>query len=97
MGDRILLKLNEDNQIIAINRSGKGEAGESMEAHQTVTGGVERFDATSKTVVLKLKDGSTQSFKMKDVAAAKMGSVAPGISVKMEIDEESRIVDFERE
>ena len=97
VGDRILLKVDDENQIIAINRSGKGEAGESMKAHQTVTGGVERFDSANKTVVLKLKDGSTQSFKMKDAAAAKMGNIAPGTPVKMEIDEESRIMDFERE
>jgi hypothetical protein len=95
--DRIFLKMDDGNQIIAIDRSGKDETGKSMEAHQTVTGGVERFDPASATVVLKLKDGSTQSFKMKDAAAAKMGSVAPGTSVKMEIDEESRIMDFERE
>jgi hypothetical protein len=95
IGDRLVVEFDEGNQIVDIDRM-EGEMGEAGERHPVVTGEIVGFDRTKKEVTLKLKDGKSQSYQMKDAAATKMSGVKIGTVVLMELDEENNLVnDFD--
>ena len=68
LGERVLLDLDEGNQIIDINDLGA--------MHHLVRGEVADIDPVNRVVTLNLRDGTSRSYKMKDAVAAKMNLVA---------------------
>ena len=98
VGDRVSLELDEGNQIIDFDKvTGGAPSGMSAE-HHFVTGSVAGFDRTKKEVTLKMTDGKSRTFKLKDAAATKMANTKPGTKIKMEIDEENgEVMDFDRQ
>jgi Cu/Ag efflux protein CusF len=96
VGEHLVMELDEGNQIIDVDRVAEGEIGEMGKFHKTVAGEVVKIDPAKKRVTLKLKDGASRTYRMKDAAATKMGGVKAGTAVVMEIDEENHLVnDFD--
>jgi len=96
VGEYLVMELEEGNQIIDIDRVSESELGEMGKFHRTVAGEVVKVDPAKKRVTLKLKDGTSRSYRMKDAAATKMAGVKEGTAVVMEIDEENHLVnDFD--
>lgn len=91
-GDKVVLEMDEGNQIVDIHPEGmlssKGEHG-----HRSVTGTVEKFSQSDKTMKLKTKDGKTESFGVKDSALAKLGNLKEGTQITLEVDEQNRVMD----
>jgi hypothetical protein len=77
-GSRVLLEVDEGNQIIDVIDIG--------EKHQLVRGKVTEINQAKKSVTLKLKNGMTQSYKMKDALVGKMALIKPGTPVTLMID-----------
>jgi hypothetical protein len=82
-GDRVLLELDNGNQIIGIHDIG--------EKHQLVRGEVVGIDRDKKTVTLKLKNGTSQSYGMKEAMAGKMNNIAKGAVVTLMIDQRNNL------
>jgi len=82
-GDRVLLELDEGNQIIGIQNMG--------EKHQLVHGKVMGIDRDKKTVTLKFKDGTSQSYGMKEAMAGKMNNIEKGAVVTLMIDQHNNL------
>jgi hypothetical protein len=82
-GDRVLLELDEGNQIIGINNIG--------EKHQLVHGEVVGIDRNKKIVTLKLKNGTSQSYGMKEAMAGKMNNIEIGAAVTLMIDQHNNL------
>ncbi|MHB8483209.1 MAG: hypothetical protein ACYDBV_10850 [Nitrospiria bacterium] len=89
VGDRILLKIDEGNQIIDIEREENKKADQKIKEHPKITGEVAGVDIVKKEVTLKLKDGAVRSYKLKDAATTKMNNVKMGSMITMEVDEEN--------
>ncbi|MGB3940482.1 MAG: hypothetical protein WBK96_03195 [Candidatus Manganitrophaceae bacterium] len=81
-GDRVLLEFDEGNQIINIIDIG--------ERHQLVKGAVMSVDQVKQMITLKLKDGTSQSFKMKAAMAGKMNNIKTGADVTLMIDQHNK-------
>lgn len=95
-GDPVLVEFDEGNQIIDIEKVSPGEMKGHKDPHAVVTGTVTGFDRVKKTVSLKLPDGTTKTYELKDAAATKMSGVKTGTKVAMEIDEENNLaMDFD--
>jgi hypothetical protein len=77
-GERVLLELDEGNQIIDITDLG--------DMHRLVRGEVAKVDPIEKIVTLTLRDGTARSYRMKDAVAAKMNLVATGAVVVVMTD-----------
>jgi hypothetical protein len=77
-GERVLLELDEGNQIIDINDLGA--------MHHLVRGTVGSIDPINRIVTLTLRDGTSRSYRMKDAVAAKMNLVAAGADVTVMTD-----------
>jgi len=77
-GERVLLEVDEGNQIIDINDLGA--------MHHLVRGEVVSVDAVNRLVTLGLGDGTARTYRMKDAAAAKMSMVAAGTIVTIMTD-----------
>lgn len=77
-GDRVLLEMDEGNQIIGIHDIG--------EKHQLVRGEVTGIDQTKKILTLKLRNGTSQSYGMKEAMAGKMNNISAGAVVTLMID-----------
>ncbi len=77
-GERVLLELDEGNQIIDITDLGA--------MHRLVRGEVAGIDPINRIVTLTLRDGSSRSYRMKDAVAAKMNLVAAGAVVTVMTD-----------
>lgn len=80
-GDRILLEFDERNQIIdMIHIGGK---------HQLalIHGEVISVDSDKKVVTLKLKNGTSQFYKMKEEVAEKMTDIEKGTAVTVMVDQ----------
>lgn len=103
-GDRITVELDEGNEIADIHKEEKvaggdqdagseGKGGPSQNKHQSITGTIESFDAAQKKVTLKMEDGQSKSFELKNPAISKLTGVAPGTEVTLEIDEQNRVMD----
>ena len=82
-GDRVVLELDEGNQIIGINDIG--------EKHQLVRGEVVGIDRDKKTVTLKLNNGTSQSYGMKEAMAGKMNNIEKGAIVILMVDERNNL------
>ena len=82
-GDRVLLELDEGNQIIGIKNIG--------EKHQLVHGEVVGIDQSKKTITLKLKNGTSQSYGMKEAMAGKMNNIEKGAVVTLMIDQRNNL------
>jgi hypothetical protein len=82
-GDRVLLELDEGNQIIGINDIG--------EKHQLVHGEVVGIDRDKKIVTLKLKNGTSQSYGMKEAMAGKMNNIEKGAIVTLMVDQRNNL------
>lgn len=78
-GDRVLLEFDEGNEIINIIDIG--------EKHQLVKGAVMSVDQVKKVITLTLKDGTSESFKMKEAMAGKMNNIKAGANVVLIIDQ----------
>jgi len=78
VGDRVLLEFDEGNQIVDIIDIG--------EKHQLVKGEVVEVNQEKKIITLKLKDGKSQSYKMKEAMAGKMGNINKGAAVTLMVD-----------
>lgn len=104
-GDRITVELDEGNEIADIHKeekvakgdqdamSSEGKGGPSPEKHRSITGTIESFDAIRRKVTLKMEDGKSQSFELKNPAISKLTGVTPGTEVTLEIDEQNRVMD----
>jgi hypothetical protein len=98
VGDKVTLELDEGNQIIDINKEAGISPGGVSGEHRSISGTVVKFDRVKKEVTLKLKDGKTQTYSMKDPAAAKMNNVKNGTPITIYLDEENSLVmDFDRQ
>ena len=96
VGDKVTLELDEGNQIIDIDKATGGPPSGMSAEHRSVSGTVVKFDRVKKEVTLKLKDGKTQTFTMKDPAAGKMSTVKTGAPITIHLDEEnSMVMDFD--
>lgn len=82
-GDRVLLELDEGNQIIDIRDIG--------EKHQLVRGEVVGVDRDKKIVTLKLKNGTAQSYGMKEAMAGKMNNIEKGAMVTLMVDQHNKL------
>jgi len=82
-GDRVVLELDEGNQIIGINDIG--------EKHQLVRGEVVSINRDKKTVTLKLNNGISQSYGMKEAMAGKMNNIEKGAIVVLMVDEHNNL------
>lgn len=82
-GDRVLLELDSGNQIIGINDIG--------EKHLLVRGEVVGIDRDKKTVTLKLKNGTSQSYGMKEAMAGKMNNIEKGAMVTLMVDQRNNL------
>lgn len=78
-GDRVVLELDEGNQIIGINGIG--------ETHQLVRGEVVGIDQDKKIVTLKLTNGTSQTYGMKEALAGKMNNIEKGAMVMLMVDQ----------
>jgi hypothetical protein len=78
-GDRVLLELDEGNQIIGINNIG--------EKHQLVHGEIVGIDRNKKIITLKLENGTSQSYGMKEAMSGKMNNIEKGAVVTLMIDQ----------
>jgi hypothetical protein len=76
--DRVLLEVDAGNQIIGIHNMG--------DKHQLVRGEIVGLDQTKKTVTLKLQNGTSQSYGMKEAMAGKMNNIEKGAVVTLMID-----------
>lgn len=86
LGDRILLEFDEGNQIIdIINIGGK---------HQLalIHGEVVSVDSDKKVVTLKLKNGTSQFYKMKEEVAEKMTDIEKGTAITIMVDQQSHSI-----
>ena len=91
-GDRVRLELEEGNQIIDIDRVSDDDSLMHPEDHLTLTGEMLRFDPLKKMVTLKLNDGRSITYGMKDAAAIKMKMAKVGDIVEVQIDEENSLI-----
>lgn len=85
-GDRILLEFDEGNQIIdIINIGGK---------HQLalIHGEVVSVDSDKKVVTLKLKNGTSQFYKMKEEVAEKMTDIEKGTAITIMVDPQNHSI-----
>ena len=82
-GDRVLLEIDEGNQIIGINNIG--------EKHQLVHGEVVGIDRDKNIVTLDLKDGTSQSYGMKSAMAGKMNNILKGAIVTLMVDQRNNL------
>jgi len=82
-GDRVLLELDEGNQIIGINDIG--------EKHQLVRGEVVGIDRVRKIVTLKLENGTSQAYGMKEAMAGKMNNIEKGASIMLMVDQRNKL------
>ena len=82
-GDRVSLELDEGNQIIGVNDIG--------EKHQLARGEVVGIDRNKKIVTLKLKNGTSQSYGMKEAMAGKMNNIQKGAMVTLMVDQRNNL------
>lgn len=85
-GDRILLEFDEGNQIIdMIHIGGK---------HQLalIHGEVVSVDSDKKVVTLKLKNGTSQFYKMKEEVAEKMTHIEKGTAITVMVDPQNHSI-----
>lgn len=82
-GDRVVLELNEGNQIIGITDIG--------EKHQLVRGKVAAFDQNKEVITLTLKNGTSQSYGMKEAMAGKMNNIEKGTLVTLMVDQRNNL------
>jgi uncharacterized protein YuzE len=82
-GDRVLLELDEGNQIIGINDIG--------EKHQLVRGEVVGIDRDKKIITLKLKNGTSQAYGMKEAMAGKMNNIEKGAIIMLMVDQRNNL------
>lgn len=85
-GDRILLEFDEGNQIIdMIHIGGK---------HQLalIHGEVVSVDSDKKVVTLKLKNGTSQFYKMKEEVAEKMTDIKKGTAITVMVDQQNHSI-----
>jgi len=82
-GDRVLLELDEGNQIIDIRDIGV--------KHQLVRGEVVGIDRDKKIITLKLNNGASQSYGMKDAMAGKMNNIEKGAMVTLMVDQHNNL------
>lgn len=91
-GDKVVLEMDEGNQIVDIHREGsiitKGD-----HRHRSIAGTLKMFSRTDKKIIIESNDGETESFLVKDSAASKLGSIKEGAQVTLEIDEQNRVMD----
>lgn len=80
LGDRILLEFDEGNRIIdIINIGGKHPLA-------VIHGEVVGVDADKKVITLKLKNGTSQFYKMKEEVAEKLTHIEKGTAVTVMVD-----------
>lgn len=83
-GDKLILEMDEGNQIVDLHQPHR---------HTSISGTVETFRASEKTMTLRLPDGKTRRFELKDPAVPKIASVKEGTHIILEIDEQDRVMD----
>jgi hypothetical protein len=91
-GDRLRLDLDRGDQITHISRIGL----DSSRPHQKdpiVKGTIDRYDPVRRVVTLRLGDGITKSYRMKDAAATRMMDVKTGTRVSLVLDLENHMVE----
>lgn len=91
-GDKVLLEMDEGNQIVDIHREG-AIITEGDHRHRSIAGTLKMFSRTDKKIIIESNDGGTESFLVKDSAASKLGSIREGTQVTLEIDEQNRVMD----
>jgi cold shock CspA family protein len=91
-GDQVVLEMDEGNQIVDIHPKGMLSS-KGTHGHRSITGTVENFSRSDKTMKVKTKEGKTESFGIKDSALAKLGSIKEGSQITVEVDEQNRVMD----
>lgn len=91
-GHRLILEMDEGNQIVDIDRIGEDGSLEHEEEHAWVSGEVLRYDRVKQSVTLKTNKGTSRTLGMKEAAATKMNAVKAGTKVILEVDEENGMV-----
>jgi len=92
VGDRLQLEINEGDQIIDIGRVSPGGL-ERNEKVRVVKGTVHRYDPVERVVTLRLGDGTSKTYHMKDAAATRMNDVKTGSRVTLELDLKNNMVE----
>ncbi|MBI3805687.1 MAG: hypothetical protein HY282_18200 [Nitrospirae bacterium] len=91
VGDRLVLGLDEGNSIIYIDRLENYQA-TGNRVNPIVSGELVKFDSAERKATLKLKDGSTNTYRLIPPAGIKMATVPEGSMVSIEIDEQNGLV-----
>ena len=82
-GDRVLLELDEGNQIIGINSIN--------DKHQMAHGEVVGLDRARKIITIKLKNSTLQSYGMKEAMAGKMNNIPKGTMITLMVDQHNNL------
>lgn len=81
-GDLVSVEIDDDNEILHINRAAAGT--------------VEAFDPMKKVITIKVGHGKEQTFLMDDAVATRTNGIRRGTGVKVEVDKDGRVVDAVR-
>lgn len=82
-GDDVLIEFDDENRIVDIVHV--GEKHQLMLVHGEAVG----MDSDNTLFTLKLKNGTSQSYKMKEAVAGKMSHVKKGTAVTLMVDQQS--------
>lgn len=91
VGDRVVLELDEGNQIIDMRRADAAPQPNDREVRGTVT----RFFPLNKVIMVEA-GGTLRVFGLKDAAVTKLNNVQPGDHVVLEVDSNGLVADAHR-
>jgi hypothetical protein len=84
-GDSMLLVIDAGNQIVDI---------EGPQRHRSVTANVEHYRRSDKMMTVRMEDGSSERYELKEPAVPKLAAVKEGRRITFEIDEQNRVIDL---
>lgn len=85
LGDKLLLEMDEGNQIIDLHRPHR---------HSAVTGTIETLRPSDKMMTFRLGEGKAERFELKDPVIPKLAAVKEGTEITLEVDEQNRVMDI---
>lgn len=86
------MELDDGDLIVDIGRVSPGGL-ERNEKVRVVKGNVHRYDPVQRLVTLRLRDGTSKSYHMKDAAATRMNDVRRGTHVTLELDPKNNLAE----
>jgi len=81
-GDLVSVEIDDDNEILHINRAAAGT--------------VEAFDPVKKVITINVRHGKEQTFHLDDAVATRTNGIRNGTRVKVEVDKNGRVIDAVR-